>query len=853
MSISADTTLMARSACMECRRLKTKCDRLIPCTQCRKRGCENICPTGLRSRGSRNPSAEVEILNRNIESMSARIRELEGALYTAQVQSSSDETPSPPPPRSNYDSSTLSLASITRNNYEQSPDPLKWGQILSRLPSADQGRALIDAYFSNYGWMMSPVSQPYCVNVLFARAYAFVDLQTASTELILQEQCMGLVTELAICRLHKDSFLLALEESPDDPFQHFAGHSVSTILYYTMGQLKRLRVLTTERPGLLPGLKRTWEVVGASLSFLSTFLRCVNVGPTAERAYMEFELGCKMVMDQASGPEHNAKLLRRISDSRQAVLQVAPHLKDGLRQTLAKMKWDGPTGNEPVAGESFDFALGYPLGARDSTVSGVGSSRSTVPFTVNAVGSVYRPELPPMVEGFRNDGNLTLPSVINDPYLANYFSMQDLSSLERESMALMYDSDPGPTPRESFPAEDHSLAPITTVALTGYAMDRQTQGLSGAHMVLSHQRVASIRGSVGSASHQDQNDAPLGSPDIVILKVPKTSVGVSKPAEPDRETRPPFNGIFSSMSETRKKIEKEFNYQQQAEKEVAKLFSFATPAPSTVVSRRHSDEQNGGRKETIVSKNSDTRRSFVALGASKPVASTMKSTLQALGNSSSSFQHVSHNNFSAVHKASFPVDQDPVPVQGTTNQQGSPHNHVQEEMKPVVSPVPNSVPLIPQRMSHEVATEDEERVNNFGMQYTEFSNAPIELRDPEEYHTDRYPSSQNQLSSQEVMDNIPDEPQVEGSLASQEHQRGYEDFVKNLSTYERTHSGQKTECITRWQTSSLEDWKEGKREITEKLNQILEATRAYMKWVAIILVIEAALHILDVNPRYMPN
>ncbi|KAG8759317.1 hypothetical protein FRC14_006157 [Serendipita sp. 396] len=662
MSISADTTLMARSACMECRRLKTKCDRLIPCTQCRKRGCENICPTGLRSRGSRNPSAEVEMLNRNIESMSARIRELEGALYTAQVQSSSDETPSPPPPRSNYDSSNLSLASITRNNYEQSPDPLKWGQILSRLPSADQGRALIDAYFSNYGWMMSPVSQPYCVNVLFARAYAvprtasipeisallalfaiamagdgslgvqhasaelyelslealhlhdalnskdiatieamalqscflsilwdgddvqkswnyagttvrkaygmelhrdpelqgmkeeeclrrrrlfhelasldiwqsllfqrppsvqysvastalphdtmetlrmdpaffrwkytfcrdvlifimndvvcardpptyakileidkrareclvppnlqFVDLQTASTELILQEQCMGLVTELAICRLHKDSFLLALEESPDDPFQHFAGHSVSTILYYTMAQLKRLRFLTTERPGLLPGLKRTWEVVGASLSFLSTFLRCVNVGPTAERAYMEFELGCKMVMDQASGPEHNAKLLRRISDSRQAVLQVAPHLKDGLRQTLAKMKWDGPTGNEPVAGESFDFALGYPLGARDSTVSGVGSSRSTVPFTVNPVGSVYRPELPPMVEGFRNDGNLTLPSVINDPYLANYFSMQDLSSLERESMALMYDSDPGPTPRESFPAED---------------------------------------------------------------------------------------------------------------------------------------------------------------------------------------------------------------------------------------------------------------------------------------------------------------------------------------------------------------------------------------------------------------
>jgi len=104
------------SLCLRSRfsRLKTKCDRAVPCAPCVRRGCESICPSGLRARGSRcvfvmtspklrvnsinrNPGAEVEQLNRNIQSMASRIRQLEEALQMAKGQSSSNHSPASPP------------------------------------------------------------------------------------------------------------------------------------------------------------------------------------------------------------------------------------------------------------------------------------------------------------------------------------------------------------------------------------------------------------------------------------------------------------------------------------------------------------------------------------------------------------------------------------------------------------------------------------------------------------------------------------------------------------------------------------------------------------------------------------
>ncbi|THG95950.1 hypothetical protein EW145_g7873, partial [Phellinidium pouzarii] len=36
-------------SCAECRRLKLKCDKKIPCSSCKRRGCQHICPTGPSS------------------------------------------------------------------------------------------------------------------------------------------------------------------------------------------------------------------------------------------------------------------------------------------------------------------------------------------------------------------------------------------------------------------------------------------------------------------------------------------------------------------------------------------------------------------------------------------------------------------------------------------------------------------------------------------------------------------------------------------------------------------------------------------------------------------------------------
>ncbi|KAG1861204.1 hypothetical protein DFJ58DRAFT_778147 [Suillus subalutaceus] len=36
-------------ACAECRRLKARCDRQVPCSTCVKRGCSMLCPNGKNS------------------------------------------------------------------------------------------------------------------------------------------------------------------------------------------------------------------------------------------------------------------------------------------------------------------------------------------------------------------------------------------------------------------------------------------------------------------------------------------------------------------------------------------------------------------------------------------------------------------------------------------------------------------------------------------------------------------------------------------------------------------------------------------------------------------------------------
>lgn len=38
-------------SCAECRRLKLKCDKTVPCSSCTRRGCASICPNGSLTTG----------------------------------------------------------------------------------------------------------------------------------------------------------------------------------------------------------------------------------------------------------------------------------------------------------------------------------------------------------------------------------------------------------------------------------------------------------------------------------------------------------------------------------------------------------------------------------------------------------------------------------------------------------------------------------------------------------------------------------------------------------------------------------------------------------------------------------
>ncbi|KAI6096181.1 fungal-specific transcription factor domain-containing protein [Pisolithus croceorrhizus] len=73
-------------SCAECRRLKLKCDKTVPCSSCKRRGCSTICPNGslTTGQGTRFVLADTEQLHDKVSRMSDRIRQLEDALAILQ-------------------------------------------------------------------------------------------------------------------------------------------------------------------------------------------------------------------------------------------------------------------------------------------------------------------------------------------------------------------------------------------------------------------------------------------------------------------------------------------------------------------------------------------------------------------------------------------------------------------------------------------------------------------------------------------------------------------------------------------------------------------------------------------------
>ncbi|KIP07741.1 hypothetical protein PHLGIDRAFT_127425 [Phlebiopsis gigantea 11061_1 CR5-6] len=82
-------------SCAECRRLKLKCDKSVPCGSCKRRGCESICPNGslTTGQGTRFILADTDRLHKKIAEMSERIRQLEDALAILQSSTTCDEHP----------------------------------------------------------------------------------------------------------------------------------------------------------------------------------------------------------------------------------------------------------------------------------------------------------------------------------------------------------------------------------------------------------------------------------------------------------------------------------------------------------------------------------------------------------------------------------------------------------------------------------------------------------------------------------------------------------------------------------------------------------------------------------------
>ncbi|KAK8858908.1 hypothetical protein IAR55_003139 [Kwoniella newhampshirensis] len=77
-----------RKSCAECRRLKAKCDRQFPCSNCRRRGCALVCPDGDLScmQGKRLVLASTEQLHE-------RIAQLESALFQSHGKTNSTNHP----------------------------------------------------------------------------------------------------------------------------------------------------------------------------------------------------------------------------------------------------------------------------------------------------------------------------------------------------------------------------------------------------------------------------------------------------------------------------------------------------------------------------------------------------------------------------------------------------------------------------------------------------------------------------------------------------------------------------------------------------------------------------------------
>ncbi|KAH8830893.1 hypothetical protein DL96DRAFT_1594737, partial [Flagelloscypha sp. PMI_526] len=83
------------TACVECKRMKLRCDKKIPCNSCVRRGCSNICPTGKLApgKGTRFILDGTEQLHAKIQKLQSRVLQLEDALTAVYAKISNEPHP----------------------------------------------------------------------------------------------------------------------------------------------------------------------------------------------------------------------------------------------------------------------------------------------------------------------------------------------------------------------------------------------------------------------------------------------------------------------------------------------------------------------------------------------------------------------------------------------------------------------------------------------------------------------------------------------------------------------------------------------------------------------------------------
>ncbi|KAJ3776587.1 fungal-specific transcription factor domain-containing protein [Lentinula raphanica] len=154
-------------SCAECRRLKLKCDKKLPCSSCVRRGVHSICPNGKMAagQGTRFVLADTSQLHTKITEMGQRIRQLEDALAISHSGLSNEQHPLLRDEllsiKFGPENGTASQASPSRDNSVESIDAFGTLTIFDRDVSKYFGRSAGSETLLLAGAEMEPSWTPF--------------------------------------------------------------------------------------------------------------------------------------------------------------------------------------------------------------------------------------------------------------------------------------------------------------------------------------------------------------------------------------------------------------------------------------------------------------------------------------------------------------------------------------------------------------------------------------------------------------------------------------------------------------------------------------------------------------------